>query len=143
MVSLVGRRRGRAVGADPAAGGAAGAVAPDPAGALLDDRRDAWDDPVDVPDAVRAHDGLVQAAPQLYTGQVAPGAVHRVVVPGWQQQRSRVVVSVTATCRKENIVILLKTRAYKSPSGSGDSVLDFFGTKVFFWSSNPALLRSR
>ena len=81
MVVLVRWWRGGAVGADAATGGASRA-------ATLDDRRDA--------DPVRADNRLVQAAAQLDSGQVASLPVHRVVVPGRQQQRASVVVRRTA-----------------------------------------------
>lgn len=97
MVSLVGRWRGSAVGSNSTAGGAPGAVAADAVGALLYDRRDARYDAVAASNPIWTHDRLVQATSEFDSGQVTPGTVYGIVVPGWQEKRTRVVVCVATT----------------------------------------------
>lgn len=97
MMTLVRRWRGRAVTADAAAGSAARPGAD----LTLDQRRRLllWLLLLLRARDVRADDRLVETAAQLDAGQVAPVAVHRVVVAGRQEDRARVVVGrVAAAC---------------------------------------------
>jgi hypothetical protein len=80
VVARVRGRGGCTVGADAAAGGATCTPA-------FGDRGHAGE-----AESVRPDDGLVEAATQLDPREVAPLPVHRVVVPGWQENWARVVV---------------------------------------------------